>query len=222
MTDRHPTPDHYVEFYVAFTHFNLLLFESVLPNCLITMSRRGRGYFKAQAWLGRGRVTDEISLSPDQLGAPTLDTLAVLVHEMTHQWQAHFGAPTRSGYHNREWAARMETLGLIPSDTGRPGGKRTGQSMGHYVSDGGPFEQAAKALRGTGWEVPVMVLLQSRWLPANVRYCKTPLIFPKVTASVGLVSHNLRNYTSRDYNPPHQLLCNRTGCPGRGSRQGSC
>ena len=146
MTDRHPTPDHYVEFYVAFTHFNHALFESGLPDCLITMSRRGRGYFKAQAWLGRGRVTDEISLSPDQLGAPTLDTLAVLVHEMTHQWQAYFGAPTRSGYHNREWAARMETLGLIPSDTGRPGGKRTGQSMGHYVSDGGPFEQAAKAL----------------------------------------------------------------------------
>ena len=70
------------------------------------------------------------------------------------------GAPTRSGYHNREWAARMETLGLIPSDTGRPGGKRTGQSMGHYVSDGGPFEQAAKLLRGSGWEVPVIALLE--------------------------------------------------------------
>ena len=27
----------------------------------------------------------------------------------------------------------METLGLIPSDTGRPGGKRTGQRMGHYI-----------------------------------------------------------------------------------------
>ena len=144
-----------MEFYVAFTHFNHVLFEGGLPPCLITMSRRGRGYFKAQAWLGRGQVTDEISLSPGQLGAPTLDTLAVLVHEMTHQWQDRFGAPSRSGYHNREWGARMETLGLIPSDTGRPGGKRTGQSMGHYVSDGGPFEQAAKALRGAGWEVPV-------------------------------------------------------------------
>ena len=54
----------------------------------------------------------------------------------------------------------METLGLIPSDTGRPGGKRTGQIMGHYVSDGGPFEQAAKSLRGTGWEVPVVALLE--------------------------------------------------------------
>ena len=154
MTDRHPTPDHYVEFYVAFTHFNHALFESGLPHCLITMSRRGRGYFKAQAWLGRGRVTDEISLSLGQLGAPTLDTLAVLVHEMTHQWQAYFGAPTRSGYHNREWGARMETLGLIPSDTGRPGGKRTGQSMGHYVSDGGPFEQAAKPCEGPVGKCP--------------------------------------------------------------------
>ena len=54
----------------------------------------------------------------------------------------------------------METLGLIPSDTGRPGGKRTGQIMGHYVSDGGRFEQAAKSLRGTGWEVPVVALLE--------------------------------------------------------------
>ena len=103
MTDRHPTPNHYVEFDVAFAHFNHVLFEGGLPPCLITMSRRGRGYFKGQSWLGRGQVTDEISLSPDQLGAPTLDTLAVLVHEMTHQWQARFGAPSRSGYHNREW-----------------------------------------------------------------------------------------------------------------------
>ena len=172
MTDRHPTPDHYVEFYLAFTHFNHVLFEGGLPSCLITMSRRGRarGYFKGQAWQGRGQVTDEISLSPDQLGAPTLDTLAVLVHEMTHQWQAHFGAPSRSGYHNREWGARMETLGLIPSDTGRPGGKRTGQIMGHYVSDGGPFEQAAKTLRGTGWEVPVVALLERPRTVSKLKY----------------------------------------------------
>ena len=129
-----------------------------------------RGYFKGQAWLGRGQVTDEISLSLGQLGAPTLDTLAVLVHEMTHQWQAYFGAPTRSGYHNREWAARMETLGLIPSDTGRPGGKRTGQSMGHYVSDGGPFEQAAKLLRGTGWEVPVIAVLERPRPVSKLKY----------------------------------------------------
>ena len=154
-----PTPDHYVEFDVAFTHFNHVLFEGGWPHCLITMSRRGRG-----------RVTDEISLSPDQLGAPTLDTLAVLVHEMTHQWQARFGAPSRSGYHNREWGARMETLGLIPSDTGRPGGKRTGQIMGHYVSDGGPFEQAAKSLRGAGWEVPVVALLERPRPVSKLKY----------------------------------------------------
>ena len=27
MPDRHPTPDHYVELYLAFTHFNYALFE---------------------------------------------------------------------------------------------------------------------------------------------------------------------------------------------------
>ena len=64
----------------------------------------------------------------------------------------------------------METLGLIPSDTGRPGGKRTGQIMGHYVSDGGPFEQAAKSLRGTGWEVPVVALLERPRTVSKLKY----------------------------------------------------
>ena len=80
------------------------------------------------------------------------------------------GAPTRSGYHNREWAARMETLGLIPSDTGRPGGKRTGQSMGHYVSDGGPFEQAAKALLGAGWAVPYVAVPERPRTGSKLKY----------------------------------------------------
>ena len=84
--------------------------------------------------------------------------------------QERFGAPSRSGYHNREWGARMETLGLIPSDTGRPGGKRTGQIMGHYVSDGGPFEQAAKSLRGAGWQVPVVALLERPRPVSKLKY----------------------------------------------------
>jgi predicted SprT family Zn-dependent metalloprotease len=49
------------------------------------------------------------------------EILATLVHEMCHLEQAHFGAPSRNGYHNREWATLMERVGLVPSDTGRPG-----------------------------------------------------------------------------------------------------
>ena len=81
------------------------------------------------------------------------DVLSTLVHEMAHLWQHHFGKPSRSTYHNREWAAKMDTLGLCPSDTGQPGGKRTGQSMSHYVVAGGPFAQACAALLAEGFAI---------------------------------------------------------------------
>ena len=39
----------------------------------------------------------------------------------------------------------MERVGLMPSDTGAPGGKRTGQRMTHYVAEDGPFARAFAA-----------------------------------------------------------------------------
>jgi hypothetical protein len=62
-----------------------------------------------------------------------------------HLWQHHFGTPSRSGYHNLEWAARMMTIGLTPTDTGQPGGKMTGQRMDHIIEPGGPFDLACTA-----------------------------------------------------------------------------
>jgi hypothetical protein len=50
--------------------------------------------------------------------------LSTLVHEQAHLWQHHFGKPGRGRYHNREWAAKMVEIGLIPSATGEPGGKQ--------------------------------------------------------------------------------------------------
>lgn len=35
----------------------------------------------------------------------------------------------------------MEEVGLIPSDTGRPGGKKVGQQMSDYPQKGGEFEK---------------------------------------------------------------------------------
>ena len=32
---------------------------------------------------------------------------------MCHQWQQHFGKPSRNGYHNKQWADKMESVGLI-------------------------------------------------------------------------------------------------------------
>ena len=52
----------------------------------------------------------------------------VLVHEMTHLEQEEYGKPGKKGHHNREWVGLMERVGLIPSDTGAPGGKQTGRA----------------------------------------------------------------------------------------------
>jgi hypothetical protein len=61
---------------------------------------------------------------------------------MAHQWQQDIGTPPRHGYHNGEWAQKMEEIGLIPSNTGQPGGKRTGQRMSHYIDRDGRFMAA--------------------------------------------------------------------------------
>ena len=72
---------------------------------------------------------------------------------MVHVWQHHYGKPSRSAYHNREWAAKMDAVGLCPSATGQPDGKRTGQSMSHYVVVGGPFAQVCAALLAEGFVI---------------------------------------------------------------------
>ncbi len=45
----------------------------------------------------------------------------------------------------------MESLGLIPSDTGRPGGAKVGQKMSDYPAPGGLFESSCVKLIETGY-----------------------------------------------------------------------
>lgn len=42
----------------------------------------------------------------------------------------------------------MDEIGLTPSNTGEPGGKRTGQQMDHYVTPGGAFESVVRDFDG--------------------------------------------------------------------------
>lgn len=143
----------------AFAHFNAALFGSALVGVLITLHKhtRARGYYRRKAFAHRGaaeRFTDEICLCPNtHCGRSDQDILSTLVHEMVHLWQFHHGNPSRHGYHNREWADRMQALGLMPSSTGAPGGQRTGQRMTHYVIAGGRFDVACRELLATGWRL---------------------------------------------------------------------
>ena len=145
-----PTHQAYAELQQAYVHFNLELFGSQLPSCLITLPREKRscGYFSAGRFAHLdGTLTDEIAMNPVYFAAvPLVETMQTLAHEMCHLWQHHFGQPGRGRYHNEQWAAKMEVIGLMPSSTGRPGGKRTGDQMADYAIEGGSFLKACEEL----------------------------------------------------------------------------
>jgi SprT-like family len=145
-----PTKRTYDDFDAAYAYFNKRLFGGRLPPCLITVRphRGAYGYFSSERFGSRDgkEIHDEIALNIRHFEKRSpREILSTLVHEMAHLEQAHFGSPSRNGYHNREWAELMERVGLVPSDTGAPGGKRTGQRMTHYVAADGPFARAFAA-----------------------------------------------------------------------------
>lgn len=153
-----PTEQTYPELQWAYDFFNEKLFDGKLPACLMTLQRKNRtyGYFSGERWAKRSGegFTDEIAMNPSHFGNRSLEeTLSTLVHEMIHLWQHHFGSPSQRSYHNKEWAARMEKVGLCPSDTGGVGGKKVGQHMSHYIMDNGPFAKACAELLGSGFDL---------------------------------------------------------------------
>jgi predicted SprT family Zn-dependent metalloprotease len=156
---RQITRDEYAGFDGAYEWFNKQLFDSKLPPCLITLQRKAHshGYFAHDRFGHRTDAedrTDELALNPDTfVGRSDKDILSTLVHEMCHGWQQHFGKPSRTGYHNRQWAAKMIEVGLMPSDTGLEGGKQTGQHMTHYIVAGDAFDLAADKLLATGFQL---------------------------------------------------------------------
>lgn len=146
-----PTVETYGVFLISYDFFNAELFDGRLPLCLFTLQRRSKrtlGYFAAQRFANRSsEKSDEIALNPRHLKHRSfLEVMSTLVHEMVHLWQHHYGRPSRGAYHNKEWAAEMRRIGLQPSQTGRPGGRDTGQQMTHFIIGGGRFEQAALKL----------------------------------------------------------------------------
>ncbi len=141
--------EQYVTLETAYRWLNCEFFEGKLPGAILTLNRHSQayGYFAGKRFASKqGTVNlveaDEIALNPDHFKREDIEIFSTLLHELCHQWQAHFGTPSRSGYHNREWADKMLEVGLAPSDTGMPGGKETGQHMTHYIIPGGRFASA--------------------------------------------------------------------------------
>lgn len=178
-----PTRDTYTELERAYDHFNRALFGNALPPCVITLQRkRGAfGYFWGNTWSETkgASLTDEIALNPDSFQTRSVEAvLSTLVHEMCHLQQHHDGKPSRSGYHNKEWARMMEAVGLIPSDTGAAGGKKTGQRVTHYIEAGGVYEAACAALVAEGFSIPWQARTRDEATARKKRASKTKYACP--------------------------------------------
>lgn len=158
------TSTEYIGLEEAFNYLNQELFNNELSGCLITMQRKSKaaGYYSNNRFVKRMEAeatedkiyTDEIALNPDNFKYfSDIEILSTLLHEMCHLWQYKKGTPSRGAYHNKEWANKMESVGLMPSSTGKPGGKRVGQKVSDYVIKGGVFEKKAKDLISRGFKV---------------------------------------------------------------------
>lgn len=162
-TDRRkPTSAQYEAFERACRHLNDRLFEGQLPPAILVFNRTAASasFFSADRWYARDdsrQLVSEISLNPDMLKRLTERKIAAtLVHELAHLWQHAFGQKkSRDGYHNMEWSQRMESVGLMPSDTGRRGGVRVGQKVSQWIVRGGPFESAFASMPRT-WLLPFL------------------------------------------------------------------
>ena len=141
-----PTTELYESLLFVYEHFNDALFDNELPTIMFTVQRKKgvMGYFAPERWGDvNGKKCHEIAINPSYLARSRfIEVMQTLVHEMAHCWQFCFGKPGRDYYHNKEWANKMVSIGLMPSSTGEPGGDITGQNMADYIIEGGAFHQA--------------------------------------------------------------------------------
>jgi predicted SprT family Zn-dependent metalloprotease len=142
-----PTGEQFEALIKAYNYFNLQLFGGILPGCIITFSkkRNSKSFMMPQYWRSSDSAQPtihQISLTATCLNLPPLHAFVRLIHEMVHLWQWEYGTPSRAGYHNKEWANKMQELGLMSSNTGAEGGKSVGQKMKEYIIPNGRYQTA--------------------------------------------------------------------------------
>ncbi|WP_411691009.1 SprT-like domain-containing protein [Acinetobacter gandensis] len=145
-----------LQFYEELQHvydtFNDRLFNNELPECLITLQRinKNTGYWSENRFASiddGNSYTHELALNPDYFGIrPLIDIFQTYAHELCHLKQAVHGTPSKRSYHNAEFSSYMREIGLITSDTGREGGKQTGEKMSDYPLNDGKFIKVCNEL----------------------------------------------------------------------------
>lgn len=143
-----PTVELYQELQKAYDYFNRELFGNELPDCMITLQRNNKAYamhYRNNWFTREDEKIDEIAINPDYiLDRKPIEVLSGFAHEMVHLWQFEFGNAGKNGYHNKEWAEKMKSIGLHPSHNGKPEGNETGYRMSHFIIPDSDFEKASQ------------------------------------------------------------------------------
>lgn len=218
-----PTSELYGALQAAYEHFNSSLFDGKLPQVIFTAQRQKgvMGYFSPERWVSKhGKTCHEIAINPTYVGKSALiEVFQTLVHEQCHLLQFCYGEPGRRGYHNKEWADMMEAVGLMPSTTGRPGGKKTGEKMSDYPIPGGRFLKECDSLVSGGrFDLP--------WVDRFAQGCSLPV--PELvqaydlpsTSAVKLTTAVVEFFDKESFVLPEEMKDSRNkvkySCPGCG------
>lgn len=183
-SEQQPTLSMYSFIQNAYDFFNDQLFGNELPTCMLTFQRDKAvmGYFASDRWTGGDNtLVHEIALNPSYfITHRPLELMQTLVHEMVHLWQHEYGKPSHRTYHNKEWADKMESIGLMPSSTGKPGGKRTGQKMSDYPLKNGAFYLQCVVFAQSGYQLPYY----DRWAKVDSAQVREPVDNAEIQAAV--------------------------------------
>ncbi len=91
-------------------------------------------------------VRENINLNKVHLNRLMWDILATLLHELTHSWQATYGKPTNTWFHNKEFQLKLLEFGIVCNNKGA------------HLGIGDPF----------------MFLLKKHGVKFSFKYPKTP------------------------------------------------
>ena len=64
-------------------------------------------------------IKETINLNASNLNRPLWEILATLLHEMCHSWQATYGTPSTTWFHNKEFQLKMLRIGILCDHEGR-------------------------------------------------------------------------------------------------------
>lgn len=137
-----PSVDQSESMTAVFDYLNKNLFDEELLRPMIVFNRNPKvvgGYYAPSKWYSPDDSTgvDEIAINANSMvQGDEIELMQVLVHEMVHQWQQHYGKPGRGGYHNREWADKCLSIGLKPMNVDAPESE-TGDKINTVLIKGG-------------------------------------------------------------------------------------